>query len=99
MAFESRRSDGCKPRNSSEFAMRHSPSSAVLYLPFGSLTGVIPVDAVQKGRMLGDFSSVFAGSGQHVSEIQQQIHSVIDPIPHVPRSRRPSARAGTAASD
>jgi hypothetical protein len=25
-----------------------------------------------------------------VSEIQQQIHSVIDPFPHVSRGRRPS---------
>ena len=74
--------------------MRHSSSSAVLFLPFGSLTGVIPIDAVPRERTLGGFGSVLAGSGQRVTEIQQQIHSAIDPGPVVPRSRRPSLPSG-----
>lgn len=74
--------------------MRHSSSSAALFLPFGSLTGVIPTDAVGRGRMLGDFDSVLSGSARRGSEIQQQIHSVIDPFPHVTRGRRPSDPSG-----
>jgi hypothetical protein len=61
-----------------EFAMRDSSPSAVL-LPFGSLTGIIPVDAVPRGRVLGDASSVIAGSHRPPSELQRQIHSLIDP--------------------
>lgn len=79
--------------------MPHSSSSAVKFLPFGSLTGVIPIDAVPQGRVVGDFSSVLAGSSQRMSETQRQIHSEINPIPLVPRGRRPFACRGAAASD
>ena len=64
--------------------MPHSPASDSLLLPFGSLMGSIPVDSVQQGRELGDFSGGVASLGQRMSEIQQQIHSVIDPEPAVP---------------
>ncbi len=37
--------------------MRQSSSSTSLLLPFGSLMGVIPTDAVSRGRVIGDFSS------------------------------------------
>ena len=74
--------------------MRHSSSSAALFLPFGSLTGVIPTDAIGRGRKLGDFSSVLAGTAERMSKVQQQIHSVIDPIPQVSRGRRPSNPSG-----
>ena len=70
--------------------MRQSSPSASLLLPFGSLTGVIPIDAVRQERVLGDLSSILSRSGRPASEIQQQIHSVIGPEPTVPRSRRPS---------
>ena len=79
--------------------MASSSAPNCLLLPFGALTGVIPIDAVSRSGMLGDTSSILPGNGQRASKIQQQIHSVIDPIPHVPRGRRPPARAGTAASD
>jgi hypothetical protein len=36
--------------------MRGSSPQAGLLLPFGSLTGIIPVDALSRGRVLGDFS-------------------------------------------
>lgn len=67
--------------------MPPSSASVVVFLPFGSLTGVIPIDAVPQGRVLGDFNNVLAGSSQSASRIQQQIHSVIDPAPPRPRSR------------
>ena len=67
-------------------------SSPVMFLPFGSLTGVIPVDSVSRGRVIGDFGTVLAD--RRNSDIQQQIHSVIEPIPTVPRSRRPSLPSG-----
>src|SRR5262245_21966452 len=75
-----------------EFAMRDSSSSAVLFLPFGSLTGVIPVDTVSRERIVGDFSSVLTGTGERMSKIQQKIHSVIDPIPDAQSCRRPLHR-------
>lgn len=59
--------------------MRHSSSSTVLMLPFGSLMGSIPMDSVPLGCVRGDFSDVLAGSAQRPSEVQQQIHSAIDP--------------------
>jgi len=74
--------------------MPQSTASACLLLPFGALMGGVPVDSVERGRVLGNFGSVLAGTGERVSEIQQQIHSVINPIPDVPRCRRPSDRAG-----
>jgi hypothetical protein len=69
--------------------MPNSSASDVMFLPFGSLTGVIPLDAVRPGRVLGDLNSVLAGSGRRGSELQQKVHAVIDPMPLVPRSRRP----------
>ena len=71
--------------------MANSSASTCLLLPFGALTGVIPVDAVSRGRVLGDFSRALGDPAQRASEIQRQIHSVIGPEPIVPRSRRPSA--------
>ena len=56
-----------------EFAMRESRSAVLL--PFGSLMGVIPTDSVQWGRdAQGD-------SNRRPSEIQRQLHSLIDPRP------------------
>lgn len=49
-----------------------------MFLPFGSLTGVVPVDAVSRGRVLGEFGRVIDDSWRP-SQIQQQIHSVIEP--------------------
>ena len=37
--------------------MRDSSSSASMLLPFGSLMGDIPIDAISSGRVLGDFSN------------------------------------------
>ena len=37
--------------------MRESSPSASLLLPFGALMGAIPIDAISRGRVLGDFSS------------------------------------------
>ena len=79
--------------------MPHTSASASMLLPFGSLMGDIPVDSLQQGRVLGEFGGVLAGPGQRSSDIQQQIHSVIDPFAGVPSCRRPAARAGAAASD
>ena len=59
--------------------MKSSSPSDGLLLPFGSLTGIIPVDAVGRGRVVGDFGTVLAGSCRRPSEIQRQIHSLIDP--------------------
>jgi hypothetical protein len=44
-----------------------SSASAAVFLPFGSLTGVVPVDAVPQARVLGDFGSVI-GRGWLVAE-------------------------------
>ena len=69
-----------------------SSASAVVFLPFGSLTGIIPVDSVQRVRVLGDFSSVLGCDRRAAAT-----HSIpwsVDPIPAVQRDRRPSARAG-----
>lgn len=44
------------------------PSSAFVLLPFGSLTGVIPVDSISRGRVLGDFSNALAGPSHGNSE-------------------------------
>ena len=53
-----------------------------MVLPFGSLTGVIPIDTVPQGRVLEDPSIILAGSGeQRPSEFQRQLHSLIDPRP------------------
>lgn len=54
--------------------MPHSSASDAVYLPFGSLTGVIPTDSVQR-----DVNA--AGPGQRASQIQRQLHSLIDPRP------------------
>ena len=70
--------------------MANSSASTCLLLPFGALTGVVPVDSVSRGRVLGDFSSVRPGTAMRPTEVQQQIHSVIDPEPILPRCRRPS---------
>ncbi len=43
-------------------------SSAFVLLPFGSLTGVVPIDSIQQGRVLGDFSNVLAGLSHRNSE-------------------------------
>jgi len=49
--------------------------SDIVFLPFGSLTGVIPIDAVPQGRVLGDFGSVVAGQdhrpAERVAEVAQ----------------------------
>jgi len=42
--------------------------SDIVFLPFGSLTGVIPIDAVPQGRVLGDFGSVVAGQDHRPAE-------------------------------
>jgi len=65
--------------------MGQSSSSAVTFLPFGSLTGVVPIDAVPLGRKLGEFSSVLAVGGQRPTDVQQQIHSLINPVSSAPR--------------
>ena len=59
--------------------MPNSSASASVLLPFGSLMGAIPVDSLQRERVLGDFESILSGSGRRPSEIQQQIHSAILP--------------------
>ena len=74
--------------------MPHSSASASLLLPFGSLMGDIPVDSMQRGRVLGEFGGVLAGPEQRSSDIQRQIHSVIDPFPPVSRDRRPPSPSG-----
>ena len=74
--------------------MANSSASTCLLLPFGALTGVIPVDAVSRGRVPGEFGSTFPGTALRATEIQQQIHSVIGPEPIVPRCRRPSEYEG-----
>jgi hypothetical protein len=71
-----------------EIVVPPSSASASLLLPFGSLMGTIPIDSVERGRVLGDFGSVLAGPGRRPSDIQQQIHSVIDFGPPAPRGRR-----------
>jgi hypothetical protein len=48
--------------------MPDSSASAVMLLPFGSLTGVIPIDAVPQRRVLGDFSGVLGGSDSRLAE-------------------------------
>lgn len=53
--------------------MRVSSPSTGLVLPFGSLMGVVPTDSVEWGR------DVRAGWDQRPSEIQRQLHSLIDP--------------------
>ena len=78
--------------------MPQSTASASMLLPFGSLMGDIPVDSLQRGRVLGEFGGVLADPGQCPSEIQHQLHSVIDPFPLVSRGRRPSPRAGGGGS-
>jgi hypothetical protein len=72
--------------------MPHSSASAVVFLPFGSLTGVIPIDSVQRVRVRGDFSSVI-GCDRH-GAAPHSIPWSVDPIPAVQRGRCPSARAG-----
>ncbi|HVF36668.1 MAG TPA: hypothetical protein VNA29_01845 [Sphingomicrobium sp.] len=64
--------------------MPHSSAPALL-LPFGSLTGVIPIDVVPEARVLGDLSIVLGCDGQRMSQLQKQLHSVIAPVP--PASR------------
>lgn len=88
MAFDGRRGDGGPSEIARGCAMPNSSATDVVFLPFGSLTGVIPIDAVRQERVLGDLSNVLSGEGRRATEIQQQIHSVIDPVPIVPRSRR-----------
>ena len=68
--------------------MGSTPSSTSLFLPFGSLTGLIPVDAVGGRRVLGDFANVLEASAQRASDIQQRIHSAIDPFAPAVRGRR-----------
>jgi len=70
--------------------MANSSESSCLLLPFGALTGVIPVDALSRGRVLGEFSNAVGGPAGRASELQRQIHSAIGPEPIVPRGRRPS---------
>ena len=74
--------------------MGHSSSSDVVYLPFGSLTGVIPVDVVQPDRKLGEFSSVIGSTYRIASDVQNQIHSAINPVTPVTRDRRPCPSGG-----
>jgi hypothetical protein len=83
MALEVSQGDG-SGEIAREFAMPKSPASDSLFLPFGSLMGAIPVDSIKQGRVLGNFSSVVAGAAQRLSEVQQQIHWAIDPIPAAP---------------
>ena len=92
MALEAGSEDGDR-EIAREVAMPGSSASASVLLPFGSLMGTIPVDSAQ-GRVIDDFDTVLAKSGQRKSDIQRQIHSVIDPVPVVPRSRRPSLPSG-----
>ncbi len=46
--------------------MSHSSASAVVFLPFGSLTGLVPIDSVQRTRVLGDFSTII-GADRHLA--------------------------------
>ena len=48
--------------------MPDSSASAVMLLPFGSLTGVIPIDAVPQRRVLGDFSGVLGGPDSRLAD-------------------------------
>lgn len=77
MAVGSGRSEGGRQAIARGFFMRDS-SSTTVFLPFGALTGVIPVDSIARERTLGDFSSVL--SGRPMSEVQRQFHSVIHPV-------------------
>jgi hypothetical protein len=70
--------------------MRHSSPPTDVLLPFGALMGLIPIDSVSRARALRDFGTLLAGSGQRMSEIQQQLHSVIDPAAPAPRRRVPA---------
>lgn len=49
--------------------MPNSSAKADLLLPFGSLTGVIPLDSIHYKRVLGDFSSVI-GSDPRIAKLR-----------------------------
>ena len=52
------------------------------------------VDPIPQERVLGDFNSALAGTGRPTSELQQQIHSVIDPVSALSSSPRPEREDG-----
>ncbi len=85
MALQSGRGDGLFHEFARGLAMPNSSRSTDLLLPFGSLTGVIPVDVMPQWSVLRDFGSDIAGSGQC---IQRQIHPAIVPAASAPRGRR-----------
>jgi len=68
MALGGCRGDAGHREIAREFAMQNSSASAVLLLPFGALTGVIPIDSVQRERVLGDFSNILAGLDNRLVE-------------------------------
>lgn len=46
--------------------MPDSPVSTVLLLPFGSLTGIVPVDAIPREREIRDVSNFLASSNSRL---------------------------------
>lgn len=48
--------------------MPDSSTSAVAFLPFGALMGVVPIDAMPQGRVLGEFGGILTGANHSSSK-------------------------------
>jgi hypothetical protein len=79
MALPGRRDDGAANRNAREFIMSNSSAKADLLLPFGSLTGLIPIDSIRHKRVLGDFSSVIGTEPQLARPRPKPVHAGSEP--------------------
>lgn len=59
--------------------MSNSSAKADLFLPFGSLTGLIPIDSIRHKRVLGDFSNVIGTEPQLARPRPKPAHAGSEP--------------------